>query len=532
MKKLLLIKLAALSAAVTASGVLASCDMGALQNGSSDPAATTTIISTTETEPESTPSDSATEPTLDPNQPNAPGIDYKAAKSIKKETTEKKKTYSSTNADESALIVNGKKIKVSLTNPVIKKSGDSDAGDHCRLYGVNAAFLTMGGSSTLISGGTVTADGKGASGVFAYGGFGEQNGISGDGTTLNISDTTIKTTGANAGGLVSAKGAKTTASNLTVTTSGESSPAIATANTGENVKVKGGTFTTEGVFSPAIYATATASISNKAVLTANKSAAVVVDGKNANVTLADTTITANHTKRNDESKFFSSFLVHQSKTASGETGTTTLTISYGTITSKKGHVFHVTNTNGIINLSNVTIVNEDPEKVILSVSPDGWRGNENVAVFNVTKSALEGKILVAKKGKLTVNFSNGATFTGTFSGDIKSADGEEISKDQGVVYVNLGADCKWTLTEDTYITSFAGDMNNVDLNGHSLYVNGDTITPTPGGKKKPTATPKPKRPTSTPKPKKKKATATPKPKKKATPTKKPTPKQQQNNQTP
>ncbi len=517
MKKLLLIKLAALSTAVTASLSLASCNMEAMQTS---PSATQSAISTTSFPDETAPSESATETTLDQNQPNPAGIDYQAAKTIKTATTEKKKTYSSTGADQSALIVNGKKIKVSLTNPVIKKSGDTSSDDYSRLYGVNAAFLAMGGSSAYITDGTITAEGKGASGVFAYAGYGEQNGNSGDGTTFNIADTKITTNGANACGLVSAKGAKTTASNLTITTSGESSPAVATVNAGENVNIKGGTYTTEGLFSPALYATATVNTSGGANLTANSSEGVVVNGKNA-VTLADTNVTANHTKRSAKAKFLSSILVHQSESANGQTGTTTFTMTRGTLTSKSGHVFHVTNTNGIINISGITLVNEDKDKIILSVSPDGWDGNENVAIFNVTKTALDGKILVAKKGKLTVNFSNAASFTGTFSGNIVSADGEQISDEQGIVYVNLGPDCTWTLTEDTHITSFAGDMNNVKLNGHKLYVNGEVNTPTDSPNKA-TPTPKVNRPTATPKPKKKKATATPKPKKKAT--KKPTPK--------
>lgn len=526
MKKLLLIKLAALSAAVSASFSLASCNMDAMQTSESTEHSS---ISTTITEPEPTASESATETTLDQNQPNPAGIDYQSSKTIKTATTEKKKTYSSTGADQSALIVNGKKIKVSLTNPVIKKSGDTSSDDYSRRYGVNAAFLAMGGSSAYITGGTITTEGKGANGVFAYAGYGEQNGNSGDGTTFNIADTKITTNGANACGLVSAKGAKTTASNLTITTSGESSPAVATVNAGENVNIKGGTYTTEGSYSPALYATATVNISGGANLIANSSEGVVVNGKNE-VSLADTNVTANHTKRSEKAKIPSSILVHQSASANGATGTTSFTMTRGTLTSKSGHVFHVTNTNGIINISGITLVNEDKDKIILSVSPDGWDGNENVAIFNVTKTALEGNILVAKKGKLTINFSNGASFTGTFSGNIVSADGEQISKDQGIVYVNLGPDCTWTLTEDTHITSFAGDMNNVKLNGHKLFVSGNVVTPT-GSPKQATPTPKVNRPTATPKPKKKKATATPKPKKKkATPTKKPTPKTNNQNQ--
>ena len=41
------------------------------------------------------------------------------------------------------------------------------------------------------------------------------------------------------------------------------------------------------------------------------------------------------------------------------------------LTNKKGHLFHVTNTNAIISLNNVNLVNEDPAKVLLSVCAEG-----------------------------------------------------------------------------------------------------------------------------------------------------------------
>ena len=35
----------------------------------------------------------------------------------------------------------------------------------------------------------------------------------------------------------------------------------------------------------------------------------------------------------------------------------------GSLTNKQGHLFHVTNTNAIITLNNVNLVNEDPARV-------------------------------------------------------------------------------------------------------------------------------------------------------------------------
>jgi hypothetical protein len=43
------------------------------------------------------------------------------------------------------------------------------------------------------------------------------------------------------------------------------------------------------------------------------------------------------------------------------------------------------------------------------------------------------------------------------------------------VSVSLSSDSTWNLTEDTYITSFEGDLSNVVSNGYKLYVNGEAV---------------------------------------------------------
>jgi hypothetical protein len=78
----------------------------------------------------------------------------------------------------------------------------------------------------------------------------------------------------------------------------------------------------------------------------------------------------------------------------------------GTLTSKSGHVFHVTNTNAVINLSGVSITNEDGENILLSVCDDGWSGAENIATLNADAQTLEGTILVGDNSTLTLNLTN------------------------------------------------------------------------------------------------------------------------------
>ena len=113
-------------------------------------------------------------------KPGVPGsrqtdIKYSGSKELTAEATETGKTYQSEKTDESALLISTKEA-VTLSQPTISKTGSSDGGDNCSFYGVNAALLIKGGSTTTIKGGVITSDGTGANGVFSYGGNGGHNG--------------------------------------------------------------------------------------------------------------------------------------------------------------------------------------------------------------------------------------------------------------------------------------------------------------------------------------------------------------------
>ena len=401
----------------------------------------------------------------------ASSFEYSAATEITEAAALADQAFASQTTDESALIVNTADA-VTIANPTVTKTGDSNGGDNCNFYGLNAALLVMGGSTATITGGTITSDASGANGVFSYGGNGGSNGAAGDGTTVVISDTTITTTGDGSGGIMTTGGGITYASNLTVETSGRSSAAIRTDRGGGTVVVDGGSYTTNGLGSPAIYSTADITVKN-ATLTSNLSEGVCIEGMNS-ITLENCDLTANNTQCNGNATFHDSIMIYQSMSGDADSGTSSFAMTGGSLTSLSGHMFHVTNTHAVITLSGVTLNNEGSD-ILLSVCDDGWSGSANTAELVADAQQLAGAILVGDNSTLTLTLSNGSSFEGYIGGQIENAKGATVSTEAGTVHVILDSASTWTLTADTYVTSFEGDASNIVSNGYVLYVNGTAL---------------------------------------------------------
>ena len=393
---------------------------------------------------------------------------YTAVTEITEAAEQADLTYQSETADESALIINTGDV-VTISNPTVIKTGDSNGGDNCNFYGLNAGVLAMGGTTTNITGGIIETSASGANGVFSYGGNGGRNGAEGDGTTVNISDTIITTTGDGSGGIMTTGGGTTNATNLTITTSGRSSAAIRTDRGGGLVTVDEGSYTTNGLGSPAIYSTADITVKN-ATLVSNLSEGVCIEGKNT-ITLENCNMTANNTQCNGNATFHDTIMIYQSMSGDADSGTSSFTMTGGSLTSQSGHMFHVTNTHAVINLSGVQLINEGSD-ILLSVCDDGWNGASNIAEVNADGQEMEGAILVGDNSSLNLTLTNGSTFTGYFSGEIENAKGETVSTEIGTVNVSLDETSTWTLTADSYITNFEGNAASVTGNGYTLYVNG------------------------------------------------------------
>ncbi len=377
---------------------------------------------------------------------SASDVVYSGAAKITSSASEDGQTYSSDTADQSALLITAGD-DVAISNATVSKTGDSDGGDNCNFYGQNAAVLVKDGTVATITGARITSDANGANGVFSYGGNGGQNGGDGDGTKVIIRDSTITTTGDGSGGIMTAGGG--------------------------TVTVDGGTYTTDGLGSPAIYSTADITVSN-AVLTSNLSEGTCIEGLNS-ITLNDCDLTANNTKCNGNATFYDSIMIYQSMSGDAASGTSSFTMNGGSLTSRNGHVFHVTNTDAVITLSGVEIRNEDSDNVLFSVCDDGWSGGSNTAELNASGQTLEGAVLVGDNSTLTMNLSDHSSFTGSISGEIVNASGEKVSEQVGTVTVSLDDDSTWTLTDDSYVTGFTGDASNIISNGYTLYVNGTAL---------------------------------------------------------
>ena len=380
-------------------------------------------------------------------------------------------TYVSDTADVSALIINTDQ-EVSIDNMMVVKSGDSDGGDNCNFYGLNAAVLVMGGATVTMTGGSVSTNASGANGIFSYGGNGGKNGAEGDGTTAIVSDMTITTFGDGSGGIMTTGGGTTYANNLTVDTAGRSSAAIRTDRGGGTVVVDGGTYTTNGLGSPAIYSTAAITVKN-ATLVSNLSEGVCIEGKNT-ITLENCDLTASNTRCNGNATFLDTIMIYQSMSGDADSGTSAFTMTGGSLTSLSGHMFHVTNTHAVISLSGVKLVNEGSD-VLLSVCDDGWSGASNIAELAADAQELAGTILVGDNSTFTMTLKNGSSFEGCFSGEIENTKGDVVSAEIGTVNVILDSTSTWTLTADTFISSFDGDAGNVISNGYTLYLNGTAM---------------------------------------------------------
>ena len=382
-----------------------------------------------------------------------------SANTITEDTEVDSETYTSTGDDENALRVDG--ATVTLKDITIEKTaGSSSNTEDGDFYGLNAGLLVLNGATATITGATVNTSVTNGNGVFSYG----------EGTVVNISDSTIRTTENNSGGIQTTGGGTMNATNLDVETQGNSAAAIRSDRGGGTVNVDGGSYVTNGTGSPAIYCTADISVSD-ATLTANASEGVVVEGKNS-VALTDCEVTGNmsNTYNGDSDENIHCIMIYQSMSGDADVGEATFSAEGGSITAKTGDMFYITNTDCEITLKDVafTLANDVFLRVEGNSSSRGW-GTEGANGGDVTLTAdsqeFAGNILVDEISSLALTMKNGTSYEGAINPD----------GDGGTVDVTLDDDSTWTLTGDSYITSFDGDTSNITANGYHLYVNGEQV---------------------------------------------------------
>lgn len=365
-------------------------------------------------------------------------------------------SFTSGGDDENALRADN--VTATLNNVTITKTGSSSNTENGDFYGMNAAFLAENGANITITGGEVTTDAVNGNGIFSYG----------SGTVVNVSGTKIRTSQRNSGGIQTTGGGVMNAENLDIETSGNSSAAIRSDRGGGTVTVNGGTYTTNGTGSPAIYSTADITVSD-AALTANNSEGVVVEGKNS-VKLENCTVSGKmQGTYNDDSENIHCIMIYQSMSGDADVGEAYFEANGGEITSLSGDMFYVTNTSCEIDLSDVDFTMADGVflRAVGNTSSRGWgKQGENGAdvKMSLIDQTVSGDIIVDEISSLDLTLSS-SDITGAINSDNSS----------GNIVLTLDENSSITLTGDSYVTEFNGNISQINAGNFHFYVNGEKL---------------------------------------------------------
>lgn len=397
------------------------------------------------------------------SQSSAPTT-YNAVNTYTDDTTLTAGSYDSTGTDENAILISGGTTTINGAT-ITRTSADSSGGDSSSFYGVGSAVLVTGGTAK-VTGSTITTDAAGGAGVFAYG----------DGVAY-VSDTTITTSQDTSGGIHVAGGGTLYAKDLTVTTSGGSAAAIRSDRGSGTMVVDGGTYTSNGNGSPAIYCTADISVNN-ATLTANGSEALCLEGLNT-VRLFDSSLTGNMAdlEQNDNTW---TVILYQSMSGDSAVGEGKFEMVGGTLTSQNGGLFYTTNTESEFILSGVTINATDDSEYFLRCTGNsnqrGWGtsgANGAVCKFTAINQQMTGNVIWDSISTLNLYATQGSQLTGAVLDDETNAG----SGGNGTCTLNVDADSSWIVTADSVLTTLncAGKVMDADGNAVSIVGTDGTV---------------------------------------------------------
>jgi hypothetical protein len=390
----------------------------------------------------------STQPTLPPDDTNSttPGgtsgtTTYKLSGSYTLDggsATQTDTTYTSDATDTSAVYAtNG--ADLTLIDPTITTSGDTSSSDASSFYGLNAAVLATGGSTITIEGGTITTTGTGANGAFP----------ADSGSTITLTNTTIDASGNGGHGVMASGGGTLILNGVDITTSGASSAAVATDRGSGTVTVTGGTLNTSGMNSPSVYSTGNITITG-ATGTATGSEAIVVEGSNT-ATLIDTILAC-------AKKW--GVMLYNSMSGDASAGTSTFTMSGGSLTVAEGPAIYVTNTVAVITLENGADITA-ASGILLEASEGSWGtsgSNGGTATLTADAVDLNGDITADASSTVTATLQNGATLTGAVTN----------------ASIKVDATSTWTLTGDSTVNGVTANISgttitNITGNGYSIY---------------------------------------------------------------
>jgi len=378
------------------------------------------------------------------------GVTYYATYKLSGGTaTESDQAYAASAIDTSAIWVTDSG-KLTLVNPTITTTGNTSSADNSSKYGLNAGVLTSPAGVVTITGGSVTTSGSGANGLFA----------TGAGSAITMSDGTITTTGSAAHGVDVTYGGAITLTNVAISTQGDGASAgLSTDFGGGTVTVAGGSVTTAGTKSPAIYSTGVITVSG-AKLTATGGDGAVIDGANT-IALKDTSLLGKKC----------GVKVHRTAPSSGSA---TVAIDGGSLTATAGEAFLFVAESG--SLAAAVIVKGG---ATISTSTGCLVNATSASTVTLTADGetLAGSLIADNTSSIAATLKNGTTLTSAIT---KAA----LTVDSTSTWVVQGASTLAKLTTAGTI-SFGSLANTVTVTGAAslggkLLLNLGTTVPSAG----------------------------------------------------
>ena len=402
----------------------------------------------------------------------------------------------------SSFTENGETLAIDITNAAIVKNGETVSSTELAVDNVvQVTFDDSGSAATVqtVSGGkgggfggssqvtqgssanTISEDGTYTDTTYTSTGD-DENALRVDGATVTLDGITVdKSAGATSNtengdfygvnaALLATNGANETITNATVTSSAQNGNGVFNYGSGTTVNISESMITTTADKSGGIQTTGG---------TANNSEALVIEGKNS-ITLENCDVTRNmsDTKGSSSEENVHNVMIYQSMSGDADVGTSTFSMTGGTLTAKNGDMIYVTNTHCVLTLSGVTIKNEDADGALLRVvgnsASHGWgtAGSNGAQVeFTADGQVLTGDIVVDTISTLTMTLKNGSSFTGTVN-IVENAQGGTAVSNNAVVTVESG--CTWTLTGNCTLTSLTNN-GTINFNGYTITLADGTV---------------------------------------------------------
>ena len=236
--------------------------------------------------------------------------------------------------------------------------------------------------------------------------------------------------------------------------------------------VDGGSYTSNGKGSPAIYSTADIAV-NDAQLTANGSEAICIEGLNS-IHLFDSDLTGNMSD-DEQNDCTWNVILYQSMSGDSEVGNSTFEMDGGSLTAKNGGMLYTTNTESTITLSDVDITYADDNDFFLRCTGNnnqrGWgTSGQNGAdcLFTAVDQEMKGDVIWDSISQLDFYMTEGSTLTGAVTND------ETYAGEGGDGYCNLylDKDSTWIVTGDSTLTALSNAGTIKDADGNTVTIKG------------------------------------------------------------